>query len=130
MIHSNYITLQDIRLELGIDMEASPENTKLLICFNPLMCLFNFTMFDKTVDDVTCALLNTPYRNEIHIDNIEYFEDKKDYVSKQLWITTNVLNFLLQESLAPFVWEDIVKFITDNEQELIKELRNSLTKEE
>ena len=128
MIHSDILTLKAVKLELGIDTEEQP--SRLYVLFNPLMSLFDFSLMDRTVDDVTCALLGTEYRNELKIDDcIDYFEDNINAVSKELWVTIKCLKFLAEESNAPFLWEDIITFITQNETELIQELQNSSPKE-
>ena len=126
MIHFDYLTVDNTRLKVGIDMDSSDKH--LYVEFNVLMDLFNFTMMDKTVDDVTVALMGTSYRSHIYIDEVtEVFEDKKDYCSKELWVDVECLKFLRDESVAPFMMDEIVNFIEQNEKELKEELLNGLS---
>lgn len=125
MIHFDFLTVDNTRLKVGIDMDSSDKH--LYVEFNDLMVLFNFTMMDKTVDDVTVALMSTPYRSHIYIDEVaEVFEDKKDYCSKELWVDVECLQFLRDESVAPFMLDDIVNFLADHEQELRQELLSTI----
>lgn len=126
MIHFDFLTVDNTRLKVGIDMDSNDKH--LYIEFNSLMDLFNFTMMDKTVDDVTVALMGTEYRNHIYIDECaEVFEDKQDYCSKQLWVDVECFKFLRDESVAPFMMDEIVNFIEQNETELKEELLNGLS---
>ena len=122
MIHFDILTLDSHKLKIGIDQDTDI----LYVAFNNMMDLFNFSMLDKTVDDVTMALLQSDYRNHIYIDETECFEDHTDYVSKQLWVDVECLKFLRDESNAPFVMDDIVNFISQNEQALKEELHGTL----
>lgn len=125
MIHFDTLKYQDVKLKIGIDMDT-PEK-KIYVEFNALTSLFNFTLMDKTTDDVTMALMNTEYRNHIYVDeSCEVMEQTSDYVSRELWVDVPCLNFLRDESIAPFVMDDIVNFITINEQELRKELLSTI----
>ena len=96
MIHFDILTLDSHKLKIGIDQDTDI----LYVAFNNMMDLFNFSMLDKTVDDVTMALLQSDYRNHIYIDETECFEDHTDYVSKQLWVDVECLKFLRDESEA------------------------------
>ena len=126
MIHSAICTIESTPVEIGID--TNTVELKLYVEFNSLMPLFNFTLMDKTVDDVTVALLGTPYRANIYIDPaVDVMENKGDYISKQLWVDIQCLEFLKDESNAPFVMEDIVSFIKNNEAELRQELVSNIT---
>ena len=122
MIHFDFLTLDSHKLKIGIDQDTDV----LYIAFNNMMDLFNFSMLDKTVDDVTMALLQSDYRNHIYIDETECFEDHADYVSKQLWVDVDCLKFLRDESNAPFIMDEIVNFISQNEQALKEELHGTL----
>ena len=122
MIHFDVATVDNHALKIGIDTETG----NLYIAFNNLMDLFNFSMLDKTCDDVTAALLGTEYRDHIYIDETEVFEDNTDYVSKQLWVDVECLKFLQAESNAPVVMDEIVNFVVNNEQALKEELNGSL----
>lgn len=122
MIHYDIATVDNHALKIGIDTDTG----NLYIAFNNLMDLFNFSMLDKTCDDVTTALLGTEYRDHIYIDETEVFEDTVDYVSKQLWVDTACLKFLRDESNAPFVMDEILDFVTQNEEELIAELKATI----
>lgn len=122
MIHFDFATVDSHTLKIGIDTETG----NLYIAFNNLMDLFNFSMLDKTCDDVTAALLGTEYRDHIYIDETEVFEDTVDYVSKQLWVDIPCLKFLRDESNAPIVMDEILDFVTQNEDALKEELNGSL----
>ena len=122
MIHYDIATVDNHALKIGIDTDTG----NLYIAFNNLMDLFNFSMLDKTCDDVTTALLGTEYRDHIYIDETEVFEDTVDYVSKQLWVDTACLKFLRDESNAPIVMDEILNFVTQNEEELIVELKATI----
>lgn len=122
MIHFDFATIDNVQLKIGIN----EEDGKLYVSFNNLMSIFNATMMDKTCDDVTCALMNTEYRNHIVLDDTEFFEDNVDYVSKQLWVDVSCFKFLAEESNAPFLFTPLVNFITQNETALIEELRKTL----
>lgn len=122
MIHFDFATIDNVQLKIGIN----DEDGKLYVSFNNLMSIFNATMMDKTCDDVTCALMNTEYRNHIVLDDTEFFEDNVDYVSKQLWVDVSCFKFLAEESNAPFLFTPLVNFITQNETALIEELRKTL----
>ena len=122
MIHFDVATVDSHALKIGIDTETG----NLYISFNNLMDLFNFSLLDKTCDDVTAALLGTDYRDHIYIDDTEYFEDNVDYVSKELWVDLDCLKFLQAESNAPFVMDEIVSFVVNNEQALKEELYGTL----
>ena len=122
MIHFDMLTLDSHKLKIGVDQDTDI----LYVAFNNMMDLFNFSMLDKTVDDVTMALLQSDYRNHIYIDETECFEDHTDYVSKQLWVDVECLKFLRDESNAPFVMDEIVNFISQNEQALKEELHGTL----
>jgi len=122
MIHYDVATVDSHHVKIGIDTETG----NLYVAFNNLMDLFNFSMLDKTCDDVTAALLETEYRNHIYIDETEVFEDTMDYVSKQLWVDIECLKFLQAESNAPFVMDEIVSFVANNEEALKEELNESL----
>lgn len=125
MIHFDELTYQDVRLKIGIDMDTSDK--KMYIQFNDLIPLFNFTMMDKTTDDVTVALMGTEYRNHIFInESCEVMEDAGNHISQELWVDLECLKFLKEESVAPFMMEDIVSFIEQNEQELRKELLSTI----
>lgn len=122
MIHFDVATIENRKVKIGIDTETN----NLYISFNNLMDLFNFSMLDKTCDDVTIALLNTPYREHIYVDETEYFEDTIDYISKQLWVDIECLKFLRDEANVPCMLDAIVEFVTQNEQALKEELYGSL----
>lgn len=122
MIHYDVATVDCHALKIGIDTETG----NLYIAFNNLMDLFNFSMLDKTCDDVTAALLGTEYRDHIYIDETEVFEDNADYVSKQLWVDIPCLKFLRDESNVPVVMDEILDFVTQNEAELITELKATI----
>ena len=122
MMHSAVCTICDVKVELGVD--TFEDNKVIYIEFNSLFALFNYE--DKTVDDVTMALLNTPYRNQLFIDTIEVYEDHKDYCSKQLWITKDVLLALKEDSDVPFIIQAIYDFVYQNENYLILELNKML----
>lgn len=122
MIHFDVATVDNHKLKIGIDTETN----NLYIAFNNLMDLFNFSMLDKTCDDVTAALLETEYRNHIYIDETEVFEDNTDYVSKQLWVDIECLKFLRDESNVPELMDEIVDFVANNEEALKEELNGSL----
>ncbi len=122
MIHFDFATIDNVRLKIGIN----EEDGKLYVSFNNLTSIFNATMMDKTCDDVTCALMNTEYRNHIVLDDTEFFEDNVDYVSKQLWVDVSCFKFLAEESNAPFLFTPLVDFVTQNETALIEELRKTL----
>lgn len=125
MIHFDTLKYQETRLKIGIDMDT-PEK-KLYVEFNMLMPLFNFTMMDKTTDDVTVALLGTEYRNHIVVDeSCEVMEQIGTHISQELWVDLECLKFLRDESIAPFVMDDIVNFIVQNEQELRQELLSTI----
>lgn len=125
MIHFDTLKYQDVKLKIGIDMDT-PEK-KLYVEFNTLMPLFNFTLMDKTTDDVTVALMGTEYRNHIFVDeSCEVMEQIGNHISQELWVDIPCLKFLKEESVAPFMMEDIVSFIEQNEQELRKELLSSI----
>ena len=120
MIHFDFATIDNVQLKIGLN----EEDGKLYVSFNNLMSIFNATMMDKTCDDVTCALMGTEYRNHIVLDDTEFFEDNVDYVSKQLWVDVSCFKFLAEESNAPFLFTPLVNFITQNEAELITELKS------
>ena len=122
MIHYDIATVDNHALKIGVDTETD----KLYIVFNNLMDLFNFSMMDKTCDDVTAALLGTEYRDHIYVDETEVFEDSADYVSKQLWVDVPCLKFLRDESNAPIVMDEILNFVMQNEAELISELKSTI----
>ena len=122
MIHYDIATVDNHALKIGVDTETG----KLYIVFNNLMDLFNFSMMDKTCDDVTDALLGTEYRDHIYVDETEVFEDSADYVSKQLWVDVPCLKFLRDESNAPIVMDEILNFVMQNEAELISELKSTI----
>lgn len=122
MIHYDIATVDNHALKIGIDTDTG----NLYIAFNNLMDLFNFSMLDKTCDDVTTALLGTEYRDHIYIDETEVFEDTVDYVSKQLWVDIPCLKFLRDESNAPIMMDEILDFVTQNEAELISELKATI----
>ena len=115
-------TIDNVPLKIGLN----DEDGKLYISFNNLMQIFNATMLDKTCDDVTCALMGTEYRSHILIDDTEFFEDHVDYVSKQLWVDVPCFKFLKDESNAPFLLQPLVDFVTQNEAELITELKSTI----
>ena len=119
MIHFDVATVDSHALKIGVDTETG----KLYIAFNNLMDLFNFSMLDKSCDDVTAALLGTEYRDHIYIDETEVFESKAGCGSKQLWVDIPCLKFLRDESNAPIVMDEILNFVTQNEEELIAELK-------
>lgn len=126
MIHSAVCTIGATPVEIGIDTNTI--DLKMYIEFNSLMPLFDFTLMDRTVDEVTVALLGTEYRNHIYIEaSTEVMEDKGDHTSQQLWVDIPCLEFLKDESNAPFVMEDIVSFIKQNETELRQELVSTIT---
>ena len=122
MIHFDVATIDSHAVKIGIDTDTG----NLYVAFNNLMDLFNFSMLDKTCDDVTIALMGTEYRDHIYVDETEYFEDRVDYVSKQLWVDIPCLKFLQEESNAPFVMDEIVSFVVNNEQALKEELYGTL----
>lgn len=122
MIHFDTATIDNVPLKIGYN----DEDGKLYIGFNNLMQIFNATMLDKTCDDVTCALMGTEYRTHILIDETEFFEDHVDYVSKQLWVDVPCFKFLADESNAPFLFTPLVSFVTQNEAELIAELKATI----
>ncbi len=122
MIHFDFATVDSHALKIGVDIETG----KLYIAFNNLMDLFNFSMLDKTCDDVTAALLGTEYRDHIYIDEIEVFESKAGYGSKQLWVDIPCLKFLREESNAPIMMDEILDFVTKNEDALKEELNGTL----
>ena len=122
MIHFDIATIDNVPLKIGLN----DEDGKLYISFNNLMQIFNATMLDKTCDDVTCALMGTEYRSHILIDDTEFFEDHVDYVSKQLWVDVPCFKFLADESNAPFLFTPLVDFVTQNEAELIAELKSTI----
>lgn len=122
MIHYDIATVDNHALKIGVDTETD----ELYIVFNNLMDLFNFSMMDKTCDDVTAALLGTEYRDHIYVDETEVFEDSADYVSKQLWVDVPCLKFLRDESNAPIVMDEILNFVMQNEAELIAELKSTI----
>lgn len=122
MIHFDTATIDNVPLKIGYN----DEDGKLYIGFNNLMQIFNATMMDKTCDDVTCALMGTEYRTHILIDETEFFEDHVDYVSKQLWVDVPCFKFLAEESNAPFLFTPLVSFVTQNEAELIAELKATI----
>ena len=125
MIHFDTLTLDEVKLKVGIDMDT-PEK-KVYVEFNNLMPIFNFTMMDKTTDDVTVALMGTEYRNHIYVDaSCEVREQAGTHISQELWVDIPCLKFLKEESVAPFVMEDIVNFLSDNEQELRQELLSTI----
>lgn len=121
MIHFDFATIDNVQLKIGVN----EEDGKLYVSFNNLMSIFNATMMDKTCDDVTCALMNTEYRNHIVLDETEFFEDNTTYVSKQLWVDVSCFKFLAEESNAPFLFTPLVNFVTQNETALIEELRKT-----
>ena len=122
MIHFDVATVDNHALKIGVDTETG----KLYIAFNNLMDLFNFSMLDKTCDDVTAALLGTEYRDHIYIDDIEVFESKAGCGSKQLWVDIPCLKFLRDESNAPIVMDEILNFVVQNEEELVAELKATI----
>ena len=122
MIHFDVATVDSHALKIGVDTETG----KLYIAFNNLMDLFNFSMLDKTCDDVTAALLGTEYRDHIYIDETEVFDAKAGYGSKQLWVDIPCLKFLRDESNAPIVMDEILNFIMQNEAELVAELKTTI----
>lgn len=125
MIHFDTLTVDNTKLKVGIDMDT-PEK-KLYVEFNVLTPLFNFTMMDKTTDDVTVALMNTEYRNHIYIDeSCEVMEYIGNHISQELWVDIPCLKFLRDESIAPFVMDDIVNFLSEHEQELRQELLSTI----
>lgn len=125
MIHFDTLTRDEVKLKVGVDMDT-PEK-KLYVEFNELMPLFNFTMMDKTTDDVTVALMGTEYRNHIYVDeSCEVMEQAGTHISQGLWVDISCLKFLRDESVAPFVMDDIVNFLADNEQELRQELLSTI----
>ena len=125
MIHFDTLTLYDVKLKVGVDMDT-PEK-KVYIEFNNLMPIFNFTMMDKTTDDVTVALMGTEYRSHIYVDtSCEVMELSGTHISQELWVDIPCLKFLKDESVAPFVMEDIVNFLVDHEQELRQELLSTI----
>ena len=122
MIHFDVATVDRHALKIGVDTETG----KLYIAFNNLMDLFNFSMLDKTCDDVTAALLGTEYRDHIYIDETEVFDAKAGCGSKQLWVDIPCLKFLRDESNAPIVMDEILNFIMQNEAELVAELKTTI----
>ena len=122
MIHFDFATIDNVQLKIGLN----EEDGKLYVSFNNLMSIFNVTMMDKTCDDVTCALMRTEYRNNIVLDDTEFFEDNVDYASKQLWVDVPCFKFLAEESNAPFLFTPLVNFVTQNETALIEELHKTL----
>ena len=125
MIHFDTLTLDNVKLKVGIDMDT-PEK-KLYVEFNLLMPIFNFTMMDKTTDDVTVALMGTEYRNHIYVDeSCEVMEQVGTHISQELWVDIPCLKFLRDESVAPFVMDDIVNFLAEHEQELRQELLSTI----
>lgn len=122
MIHFDVATVDSHTLKIGVDTETG----KLYIAFNNLMDLFNFSMLDKTCDDVTAALLGTEYRDHIYIDETEVFDSKAGCGSKQLWVDIPCLKFLRDESNAPIVMDEILNFIMQNEAELVAELKTTI----
>lgn len=122
MIHFDVATVDSHALKIGVDTETG----KLYIAFNNLMDLFNFSMLDKTCDDVTAALLGTEYRDHIYIDETEVFDAKAGCGSKQLWVDIPCLKFLRDESNAPIVMDEILNFIMQNEAELVAELKTTI----
>lgn len=122
MIHFDVATVDSHALKIGVDTETG----KLYIAFNNLMDLFNFSMLDKTCDDVTAALLGTEYRDHIYIDETEVFDSKAGCGSKQLWVDIPCLKFLRDESNAPIVMDEILNFIMQNEAELVAELKTTI----
>lgn len=122
MIHFDVATVDSHALKIGVDTETG----KLYIAFNNLMDLFNFSMLDKTCDDVTAALLGTEYRDHIYIDETEVFDSKAGCGSKQLWVDIPCLKFLRDESNAPIVMDEILNFILQNEAELVAELKTTI----
>lgn len=122
MIHFDVATVDSHALKIGVDTETG----KLYIAFNNLMDLFNFSMLDKTCDDVTAALLGTEYRDHIYIDETEVFDSKAGCGSKQLWVDIPCLKFLRDESNAPIVMDEILNFIMQNEVELVAELKTTI----
>ena len=122
MIHYDIATVDNHALKIGVD----PETDKLYIVFNNLMDLFNFSMLDKTCDDVTAALLGTEYCDHIYVDETEVFEDNANYASKQLWVDVPCLKFLRDESNAPIVMDEILDFVAQNEDALKEELNGTL----
>ena len=121
MIHFDVATVDNHALKIGVDTETG----KLYIAFNNLMDLFNFSMLDKTCDDVTAALLGTEYRDHIYIDEIEVFESKAGHGSKQLWVDIPCLKFLRDESNVPIMMDEILDFVTKNEDALKEELNGT-----
>ena len=122
MIHYDIATVDSHAIKIGVD----PETDKLYIVFNNLMDLFNFSMLDKTCDDVTAALLGTEYHDHIYVDETEVVEDNANYASKQLWVDVPCLKFLRDESNAPIVMDEILNFVTQNEDALKEELNGTL----
>ena len=122
MIHFDVATVDSHALKIGVDTETG----KLYIAFNNLMDLFNFSMLDKTCDDVTAALLGTEYRDHIYIDETEVFDSKAGCGSKHLWVDIPCLKFLRDESNAPIVMDEILNFIMQNEAELVAELKTTI----
>ena len=122
MIHFDVATVDSHALKIGVDTETG----KLYIAFNNLMDLFNFSMLDKTCDDVTAAVLGTEYRDHIYIDETEVFDAKAGCGSKQLWVDIPCLKFLRDESNAPIVMDEILNFIMQNEAELVAELKTTI----
>ena len=122
MIHFDVATVDSHALKIGVDTETG----KLYIAFNNLMDLFNFSMLDKTCDDVTAALLGTEYRDHIYIDETEVFDAKAGCGSKQLWVDIPCLKFLRDESNAPIVMDEILNFIMQNEAEIVAELKTTI----
>ena len=122
MIHFDVATVDSHALKIGVDTETG----KLYIAFNNLMDLFNFSMLDKTCDDVTAALLGTEDRDHIYIDETEVFDAKAGCGSKQLWVDIPCLKFLRDESNAPIVMDEILNFIMQNEAELVAELKTTI----
>ena len=122
MIHFDVATVDSHALKIGVDTETG----KLYIAFNNLMDLFNFSMLDKTCDDVTAALLGTEYRDHIYIDETEVFDAKAGCGIKQLWVDIPCLKFLRDESNAPIVMDEILNFIMQNEAELVAELKTTI----
>ena len=121
-MHYDIATVDNHALKICID----PETDTLYVAFNNLMDLFNFSMMDKTCDDVTATLLGTEYRDHIYVDETEVFEDSVNYASKQLWVDVPCLKFLRDESNAPIVMDEILNFVTQNEDALKEELNGTL----
>lgn len=122
MIHYAIATVDNHALKIGVDDDTDT----LYVAFNNLMDLFNFSMMDKTCDDVTDALLGTEYRDHIYVDETEVFEDSVNYASKQLWVDVPCLKFLRDESNAPIVMDEILNFVIQNEDALKEELNGTL----